>query len=153
MMTCLWLSYSFIQFLWNKWAKNKTKIHQWYPPMCTQHNWNNIWASDIICWITWGMRDKFGSCIPDVEVAGSELWVRGRTFKQVSRICMIVIFIKVYEMLAFWFWSFSPSALMKCTVLLFGNYIWWVCHKMWFLWECCTSPWKKALRCQTWFDS
>lgn len=56
-------------------------------------------------------------------------------------------------MSAFWRWSFSPCVL-KCTVLLLGNYARWVCHKMWFfLWECCTSSWKKALRCQLGFDS
>lgn len=57
-------------------------------------------------------------------------------------------------MSAFWRWSFL-FCVWKCTVLLLGNYVRWVCHKMWFffLWECCTSSWKKALRCQTGFDS
>lgn len=56
-------------------------------------------------------------------------------------------------MSAFWRWSFL-FCVLKCTVLLLGNYVRWVCHKMWFfLWECCTSSWKKALRCQTGFDS
>lgn len=57
-------------------------------------------------------------------------------------------------MSAFWRWSFL-FCVWKCTVLLLGNYVRWVCHKMWFffLWECCTSSWKKAIRCQSGCDS
>lgn len=152
---------SFIQFLWNKWEKNKTKIHwptvieQWvpFPPMHSAYlkqymsirymldylnigNERQIWVMYSWCWGSWlriinESEDKHSNKFPESAGLWSSL---------------------VHKMLAFWFRSFSPSALMKCTVLLLGNYVWWVCHKMWFLWECCTSPWKKALHCQTWFD-